>query len=134
VKVHRAKYEDLVSLGHQGTVNLRRSKRLSMSLKLHGMESEKSPMEKTTGKPDVVIKKKKSIAKAAVRKKKKSTANAAVTEEKKYDPFSDDSRHKFVSVGPLFQVEVPQWTGVVYGSDLLDVLLELCQFYYNYSS
>ncbi|KEH16256.1 hypothetical protein MTR_0259s0060, partial [Medicago truncatula] len=24
---------------------------------------------------------------------------------------------KFVSVGPLFQVEVPQWTGVVYGSD-----------------
>ncbi|KEH42663.1 hypothetical protein MTR_1g073420 [Medicago truncatula] len=53
-KMHPAKHEDPVSLGHQ----------------------EKSPMEKTTGKPDVVI------------KKKKSTANAAVTEEKKYDPFT----------------------------------------------
>ncbi|RHN80247.1 putative transcription factor & chromatin remodeling ARID family [Medicago truncatula] len=116
-KIHPAKYEDPVSLGQQGRVNLRRSKRLSMSLKLHAMESEKSPMEKTTGKPDIVINKKKPTTKAAVRKKKKSTANAAGTEEKKYDPFSDDSRDKVVSVGPLFQVEVPQWTGVVYGSD-----------------
>ncbi|XP_024636354.2 AT-rich interactive domain-containing protein 2 [Medicago truncatula] len=103
VKMNPAKYEDL-----------RRSKRLSVA-KLHGMESEKIPMEKTTSKPDVMIKKKKSTSKAAVTKKKISTAKAAVTEEKKYDPFSDDSRD--VSVGPLFQVEVPQWTGIVYGSD-----------------
>jgi hypothetical protein len=44
-------------------------------------------------------------------------SKADVTEEKKYDPFSDDSRDKLVYVGPIFQVEVPQWTGVVYGSD-----------------
>jgi hypothetical protein len=94
--MHPAMYEDPVSLGHQGTVNLRRSERLPICVKLHGpvkMKSEKCPLEKTTGKPDVVIKKKKS------------------------EPSMDDFREKVVSVGNFFQAEVSEWTGVVSESD-----------------
>jgi len=64
--------------------------------------SERRP---TSVKPDVLI------------QKKKSTAKADVTKEKKSEPAWDDSREKLVSVGRLFQAEVPQWTGVVYESD-----------------
>jgi len=86
--MHPAMYNNPVPLGHQGRVKLRRSERRSISVK-----------------PDVLIQKKKSSAKADVTKKKKS------------EPSWDDSREKFVSVGRLFQAEVPQWTGVVYESD-----------------
>ena len=133
VKMHPAMYEDHVALGHQGTVKLRYSERLPVSVKsrclccnscsgkgnkLHGsvnMESEICPLEKTNAKPDVVTEKK---AKPDATEKKKSTANPDVSEKRKFEPFMDDNfREKLVSVGHLFQAEVPEWTGVVSESD-----------------
>ncbi|XP_027342630.1 AT-rich interactive domain-containing protein 2 [Abrus precatorius] len=111
VKMHPAMYDDPVTLDHRATVRLRCSERLPTSVKSRSCsccnpcspngnrlassintEAENCPLEKKTT-PDLL------------------TAKIMA------DPSGDDVREKQVSVGPLFQAEVPEWTGVVSESD-----------------
>ncbi|KAG4999001.1 hypothetical protein JHK87_020073 [Glycine soja] len=111
-KMHPAMYEDHVALGCHATRKLRCSERLPSFVKSrscsccnpcspngnrltgsHIMEAEKCPLEKTTETPDV---------------------STTITIAK---PSGDESLEKQVSVGPRFQAEVPEWTGVFSESD-----------------
>ncbi|RDX73748.1 AT-rich interactive domain-containing protein 2, partial [Mucuna pruriens] len=112
MKMHPAMYEDHVAPGRHATWKSRCSERLPSSGKSRScsccnpfppngnrltgslnMGAEKCPLEKTTETPDVLTAK--TIA----------------------EPSGDDSLKKQVSVGPRFQAEVPEWTGVVSESD-----------------
>ncbi|KHM99959.1 AT-rich interactive domain-containing protein 2-like [Glycine soja] len=111
-KMHPAMYEDHVAFGRPATGKLRCSERLPSFVKSrscsccnpcspngnrlagsHNMEAEKCPPEKTTETLDV------------------STTKTIA------EPSGDESLEKQVSVGPRFQAEVPEWTGVVSESD-----------------
>ncbi|KAK7399192.1 hypothetical protein VNO78_10370 [Psophocarpus tetragonolobus] len=111
-KMHPAMYEDHVALGRHATGKLRCSERLPSYVKSwscsccnpctpngnrfagsHNMEAEKCPLEKKTETLDVL--RAKTIA----------------------EHCGDESLEKQVSVGPRFQAEVPEWTGVVSESD-----------------
>ncbi|KAL2342737.1 hypothetical protein Fmac_004022 [Flemingia macrophylla] len=103
-KMHPAMYEDHASLGRHATEKVRCCKRLPPSVmcksrnenrltgSLH-MEVEKCSLKKTTKTLDILTAK-------------------AISE-----PYGSGSLEKQVSVGPRFQVEVPEWTGVVSESE-----------------
>uniref|UniRef100_A0A5B7AZW1 Putative AT-rich interactive domain-containing protein 2 isoform X1 n=1 Tax=Davidia involucrata TaxID=16924 RepID=A0A5B7AZW1_DAVIN len=110
LKMHPSMYEDNV-INHQSTEGLRCSKRLpsltkshfcpccsscSATSKLaspHKAEVEKSPKEQTLVSVEILA---------------TSTTDGMS---------GDEPLQKHVSVGPLFQAEVPEWTGVVSESD-----------------
>jgi hypothetical protein len=56
-------------------------------------------------------------AKPDATEKKKSSSKSKSNKKKKLVPSEDDFRVKHVSIGHLFQAEVPQWTDEVYVSD-----------------
>lgn len=109
LKMHPAMYEDRAAYGHHATMKLRCSERLPSSVKSRScsccnpcspdgnrlagslnIEAEKCSPEKTT------------------------EAVYALTAKTIAEP---SSLEKQVSVGPRFQAEVPEWTGVVYEID-----------------
>ncbi|KAK7318206.1 hypothetical protein RJT34_02905 [Clitoria ternatea] len=112
LKMHPTMFEDHVAHGHHAPVKLRCSERQPSSVKPRFcpccnpcppngnrpasspiVEGERCRMEKTTEIPDLLTTK--SIA----------------------DPSGDDALEKQVFVGPLYQAEIPEWTGVVSESD-----------------
>ncbi|KAK2439084.1 AT-rich interactive domain-containing protein [Trifolium repens] len=112
VKMHPAMYEDPV--GHQGTMKLRCSERLPISPKSRctccNSKSCSANGNKLHGSVNMA-------AKPDGTEKKKSTSKSKSNKKKKLVPSEDDFRVKYVSIGHLFQAEVPQWTDEVYVSD-----------------
>ncbi|KAL4383905.1 hypothetical protein GQ457_15G009440 [Hibiscus cannabinus] len=105
-KMHPSMYEDDF-LSHQFTQRLRCSERLARSnscssstedsqlMSLHRTRSECGPKEISSIAIDL------------------SSLDTGMTVE----PYGDDSFRRVVAVGPLFQAEVPEWTGSVSDSD-----------------
>ncbi|CAJ1937400.1 unnamed protein product [Sphenostylis stenocarpa] len=106
--MHPAMYDDHIALGRHATGKSRCSERLPSSVKSrscsccnpcsrnknalagsHNMVVEKCPQEKTTQTLDIL------------------------TEETISESSEDEFLQKQVSVGPGFQAEIPEWTGVV---------------------
>jgi hypothetical protein len=56
-------------------------------------------------------------AKSDATEKKKSVVKSKSTKKKTSEPSSDGFPIKHVSIGPRFQVEVPQWTDDIFESD-----------------
>ncbi|KAK7369708.1 hypothetical protein VNO80_11751 [Phaseolus coccineus] len=111
-KMHPAMYEDHVALGRHATGKSRCNERLPFSVKSwscsicnpcshngntlagsHNKGAEKCPHEKTSETVDVL------------------------TEKAMAESSGDEFLEKQVSVGPRFQAEIPEWTGVVSESD-----------------
>ncbi|GAV76100.1 ARID domain-containing protein [Cephalotus follicularis] len=120
-KMHPSMYKDIIDFNHQSTERLRSSERLptlvksrlcsccsscsdtqSKLLRSHNTEFQNVPKEKTPMNDPI--------------DQALGTVDASHTNAEA-SLCVDDSLQKHVSVGPLFQAEVPEWTDVVSDSD-----------------
>ncbi|XP_059642584.1 AT-rich interactive domain-containing protein 2 isoform X2 [Cornus florida] len=108
MEMHPSTYEGNDVLNHQSVEGLRCSKRLPSMTKAHFCPCCNS-ISATQSKPVSPLK-----SKVESRPKGQAVAVAEILSENRIDGMSvDEPPEKHVSVGPLFQAEVPKWTGVV---------------------
>ncbi|KAK4262781.1 hypothetical protein QN277_028292 [Acacia crassicarpa] len=110
-KMHPALYEDHVAVSHHSTAKLRWSKRLPTSIKsqICSCCDSRSAIENKL--PCSVTEEENASL------EKKTAADGSLNAKERANPSADDTVKKVVAIGPLFQAEVPKWTGVVSESD-----------------
>ncbi|XP_054825009.1 AT-rich interactive domain-containing protein 2-like isoform X2 [Prosopis cineraria] len=111
-KMHPAMYEDHAAVSRRSTAKLRWSKRLPTSVKSqicsccnsHSAIENKLPCAATTEEENASL-------------EKTTAADGLLSAKETANSSTDDTVEKQVAIGPLFQAEVPKWTGVVSESD-----------------
>ncbi|GAU19420.1 hypothetical protein TSUD_76640 [Trifolium subterraneum] len=112
VTMHPVMYED--SVDHQGTMELRRSKRRHISSNCRCTSCNSNSCSANGNKLHCSVN---MAAKPDATEKKKSAAKSKSAKKKTSEPSSNEFPVKHVSIGPRFQAEVPQWTGEISESD-----------------
>ncbi|KAJ4955927.1 hypothetical protein NE237_012710 [Protea cynaroides] len=111
-KIHPSMYEDPIDGNHQATERLRCSQRILLKNSLTRSASQSSSPTRSNPKmkftPCIVLLE--NYSRKSVRPVDSSNAS-------RFGVFDDDYHRRRVAIGPLFQAQVPDWTGVPAESD-----------------